>query len=398
MLFRLLTSALMVTVFTAPTIAYAGPDEDVRDTAKADLAEARSEGWPQSRCSLSAYITNGGFIYGSYGSLRDGDKLLYLGDQNVEGQSTEAIVAALKGIGSDVRLPVRVERDGEVLDATVQCEDAGKMQAIDLAAMEFASRKKFPECVAEAQKVADRSQTSALWAYRCALVKNPEKYDISAFTDRVLTPRIIAANYDPALRADVLKAIRQNRGALSEPYYRRAVERTKSWPGGESLFEASEPDWLTFRQNAERAVLTGFFDPGSAVFEWPKGFTYGFWKPVLQGRIEGWWTCGRINAKNRMGGYVGSRYFVVVMNDDGNAVFTETGTGGDYDFVSMQCANSVAYLPPAPREFFEVATINPPIANPASVADELKKLKDLFDAGALSEDEYKAAKAKILGS
>jgi uncharacterized membrane protein len=32
-----------------------------------------------------------------------------------------------------------------------------------------------------------------------------------------------------------------------------------------------------------------------------------------------------------------------------------------------------------------------------SSADELKKLKDLFDSGALSEDEYNRAKAKVIG-
>ena len=155
---------------------------------------------------------------------------------------------------------------------------------------------------------------------------------------------------------------------------------------------------MTFRKNAERAVLTGFFDPGSASFEWPYGFSYGSWKPLMQSRIEGWWTCGRINAKNRMGGYVGSRYFVVVMNDDGQARYNETGSGADFDILSSQCANSVSSLPPAPREFYEAASSEAPFPKAPSMADELKKLNELFEAGALTEDEYKAAKAKILGS
>lgn len=33
----------------------------------------------------------------------------------------------------------------------------------------------------------------------------------------------------------------------------------------------------------------------------------------------------------------------------------------------------------------------------SSLADELKKLKELFDAGALTEEEYQAAKARLLG-
>jgi hypothetical protein len=395
--FRYLTAALAVAALAFPTHAYAGPDEDVRDVAKADLAKFRAEGWPESRCSLSAYFTDGGVIYDSFGNLRDGDKLLYLGDVDVEGKSAEAIVAVLRGIGPDVVLPIRIERDGEAVDTTVQCDSAGKLQAIDLAAMEFAARKKFPECVAEAEKAADQSQTSALMAYRCALVKKPENYDTPALANRVVTARIKAAHYDPALRGEVVKGLRQSRSTLGERYFRLAVEMTEQWPDGETFFEDSKPDWMKFRKNAERAVLTGFYDPGSATFEWPFGFTYGSWKPVLQSRIEGWWTCGRVNAKNRMGGYVGSRYFVVVMNDDGRALFNETSSGGDFDFVSSQCANSVVHLPPAPREFFETTSASQPAASAPSVADELKKLSDLYEAGALTEEEYKAAKAKILG-
>jgi hypothetical protein len=48
------------------------------------------------------------------------------------------------------------------------------------------------------------------------------------------------------------------------------------------------------------------------------------------------------------------------------------------------------------REFFETVKADPPLANTPSMADELKKLSDLFQGGALTEDEYKAAKAKLL--
>lgn len=34
---------------------------------------------------------------------------------------------------------------------------------------------------------------------------------------------------------------------------------------------------------------------------------------------------------------------------------------------------------------------------PSSAADELKKYKDLLDSGAISEEEYKLQKARILG-
>lgn len=285
-----------------------------------------------------------------------------------------------------------------MIETTVPCENAGLQQQQDLDVLDLAARKKFPECVAAAQKLASRSATSALMAYRCALAKNPANYDLASLGNRVLVAQITAARYDAALRPAAVKAIHEMRGIIGERNYGLAAEATTRWPGGETLFRESMPEWARFRQNAEQAVLVGFFDPASAVFEWPYGFTYGSWKPVLQGRIEGWWTCGRINAKNRMGGYVGSRFFVVVMNSDGQAVFTETGTGGNYDFVSMQCANSVASLPPAPSEFFRQAAAPITETSGPKIADELAKLKALFDSGALTEEEYLKAKAKVLGT
>lgn len=48
-----------------------------------------------------------------------------------------------------------------------------------------------------------------------------------------------------------------------------------------------------------------------------------------------------------------------------------------------------------PKEFKQV-TSNTLAAPTQSLADELKKLKDLFDQGALSKEEYDAAKKKLL--
>lgn len=393
-----LSATVAAVALSSSAIAHAGLDEDIRDAAKADLASLKAAGWPESRCSLSAYITDGGFIYGSSGVLEEGDQLVYLGDKNVEGQSAENIVNVLKGTAPDAVLTTRLKRSGEEIETSVPCENASMQQQQDLEILDLASRKKFPECVAAAQKYAARSSTAALMAYRCALAKNPGNYDMTSLGGRVLFSQITAARYDPALRPAAVKAIHEMRGIIGERNYAQAAEATTRWPGGEGLFEESMPDWARFRQNAERAVLVGFFDPASAIFEWPYGFTYGYWKPVLQGRIDGWWTCGRINAKNRMGGYVGSRFFVVVLNSDGQVVFTETGTGGNYDFVSMQCANSVGSLPPAPSQFFEPPASNKAETSGGTIADELAKLKGLFDSGALTEDEYLKAKAKVLGT
>lgn len=100
------------------------------------------------------------------------------------------------------------------------------------------------------------------------------------------------------------------------------------------------PTDAEYRQIAERAALAGFFDPGSAEFQWPFGIVGGYFKPVLQGKKVGWWTCGQVNGKNRMGGYVGFRTVVVVVNN-GAAVFSATGDGGNYDFVNLECQQAI---------------------------------------------------------
>ncbi len=49
-----------------------------------------------------------------------------------------------------------------------------------------------------------------------------------------------------------------------------------------------------------------------------------------------------------------------------------------------------------PSEFTTSTNKELPSTNNASLGDELKKLKDLFDSGALSKEEYEAAKKKLL--
>jgi hypothetical protein len=136
-----------------------------------------------------------------------------------------------------------------------------------------------------------------------------------------------------------------------------------------------QPTEEQLHQAGERAILAGFFDPSSAQFQWDQGIAGGYWKPVLQGKVQGWFTCGLVNGKNRMGGYVGFRRFVVVMNN-GRVVYSATGDGGNYDFVSMQCqkaaqqglfpppgsnasvaAGSPVLAPDAPRFGFDIAAV-----------------------------------------
>lgn len=151
-------------------------------------------------------------------------------------------------------------------------------------------------------------------------------------------------------------------------------------------------DYSMFRSNAEQAIRSGLVDPSSAQFEWPHGFTYGTWKPFLKKRVTGYLTCGRVNARNRMGGYVGSNAFVVVLDASGRVIFQDLGDGSAYDLVRASCQKSAAMFP-APQPALRNVSASP-ISN--SIADQLSKLAELKASGVLSEDEFETAKRRIL--
>lgn len=76
------------------------------------------------------------------------------------------------------------------------------------------------------------------------------------------------------------------------------------------------PDWQTYRERAERAIISRLVDPESARISWTGGYYQGEFKPVLRPRTSGYVACGMVNAKNRMGGYSGDHAFVVVIDHD----------------------------------------------------------------------------------
>lgn len=160
-----------------------------------------------------------------------------------------------------------------------------------------------------------------------------------------------------------------------------------------SIYTAGRLDLALFRKNAEGAIKAGLYDPSSAQIEWPYGFTQGTWKPLLRKRVSGYLTCGRVNAKNRMGGYVGSKAFVVVVDHSGNVLFKDIGDGGPYDFVETACQKTAAGLPPPQPELLDRPS---PSAPGNSIADQLGKLADLKASGALTQEEFDAAKKRLL--
>ena len=120
----------------------------------------------------------------------------------------------------------------------------------------------------------------------------------------------------------------------------------------------------------------------------------GYWKPFLSKRVEGYWTCGLVNARNRMGGYTGSSAFVTVLDESGIPEYVEIGEGREFDVTAAGCAKAARMLPPPPPgvEEIQMSTFGG-----TSVAGELEKLASLRDRGIITQGEFEAQKAKLLG-
>lgn len=61
------------------------------------------------------------------------------------------------------------------------------------------------------------------------------------------------------------------------------------------------------KAKAENSIRREMIDPDSARFEWPFEF--------VATKNGGFYTCGRVNSKNQMGGYTGAMWFSVATKD-----------------------------------------------------------------------------------
>lgn len=389
-----------------PTIAQPQDKNQVRDQARAIEAQMRALGEPRDRCSLGANIHDGPVVIRTSTTtvLEPGDRLVVLNQVNLAGKSPEDVIAQLREISPTAKIPVTVDRDGQLVDIEVGCVNARQTIEPMMNAIGFAARGKFDDCVNAISQMTDVDTRTAMVKVQCAAVsRNAKKYDVPGMLAQVMTMAIEDARYSPSMRPEVVKQLRSVEGTITQGLgatrFQSLVARTESWPGGENLFQESGPDWVLFRRNAEREVRARLIDPESARIDWTRGFLLGSWKPFMSKRIDGYWTCGLVNARNRMGGYTGSTAFVVVLNPSGYVQYTEIGESKDFDLLTASCNSSAKLLPPPPAELLGTANAQAaPLAAPVSVADELKKLVELKNSGALSDAEFQAAKQRLLGT
>jgi hypothetical protein len=394
---------LLIGVAFAPVFVYSQDKSEIRSQAKTAEAQLRQSGEPMDRCSLGAFVADGGIVSRTFAAtgLSPGDRLLTLNHLDVAGKAGQQIIGILRTIEPSAVVPVTLDRAGQTLKVDVTCSNAREGTEAMLAALNFAARGKFDECVSAFSGRDDLGSAGAALNVQCAAVsRKSDQQNVAVMSADLLRMMIEDAKWVPAGRAEVIKGLRAGEGMITQrlgaPRFQQLVAATRSWPGGEDLFDATAPDWGLFRRNAESALRARLFDPESARIEWPHGFMLGWWRPFLAKRIDGYWTCGSINARNRMGGYVGSSAFVVVLSPAGAVQYVEVGESKEFDMLTTQCETSAQGLPPPPPELSGAVAAQ--AANTSSLADELKKLVDLKNSGALTEEEFQAAKQKLLGT
>jgi hypothetical protein len=331
-----------------------------------------------------------------------GDRLMKIDGVDVTTKSPDEIVAMIRDIGPTEVVPVSVERSGNTVDIEVNCSNARHANEARLNILKLTSQGKFDECVKAVSGLDELGTEAAILRLRCASVAhNPGKYNVPELTFQAMRMIIEDARWAPTARAEAIERLRAVEGSINQNLgasrFQQLVSDTKSWPGGERMFDASEPDWALFRRNSEIALRDRMVDPDSARIEWPYGFLLGSWRPLFSlKQIDGYWTCGLINARNRMGGYNGSAPFVIVLDRPGTVKFVDVSGTDSFEPVRNQCNLSVKMLPPPQLQSMEVATAPP--GQSTSVADELKKLVDLKNSGALTDAEFQAAKSRLLGT
>lgn len=333
--------------------------------------------------------------------LRLGDRFTHFNGADVSAMSDEQVVALARHIGPDAQIPITVERGGETVTLDVQCSNARAYMEPLLTALDQAGRGRFSDCV-ETLAASDDSHSLAMRLQCASLTRRPEEAGAGNIAYRLAARGIEMAHAIPDRRSAVITQLRSSEAMITatrgSAAFRELVNATRRWPGDESAWDRSEPDWRAFRRNAEAALRQRLIDPESARFEWPNGFTLGSWTPFLGSPIEGYWTCGLINARNRMGGYTGSTAFVAVLSPDGHVRHVDLGEARDFDMLSAQCANSVRLLPPAPPALTSPTPATQQAGTSPSIADELERLVRLRDSSALTQAEFDAAKDRLLGT
>jgi hypothetical protein len=153
-----------------------------------------------------------------------------------------------------------------------------------------------------------------------------------------------------------------------------------------------EIEWMSA---VTKQLTSSLVDPASAHITLPYGFTPqpATWK-VWGVDMRGYFTCGAVNSRNRMGGYVGETIFLAHISLQGQV--TTTLDSSKYPVLGRVCASGG--LPPIKPTTVAAIFRPAPQDAGASLTKQLADLADLHRKGAISDEEFAAAKARIIGS
>jgi hypothetical protein len=391
------SAAIAAAIFCVSTAAIAGPDEDMRDAARAEASKLRGQGWPKERCYAGVSFFNNVVAEGN-GTILAGDELLYIGETSVEKATTEEIGKILGSIPPGGSIVIQVRRNNEVEKISLKCGSLADYQRPYLEALDFAGNKKWYECIDALASRPDDTFYLNLRA-RCASVsRKAAEYPIQQWMEQGYRRSIAMGAYNPDSWYGIAASLLKGRFEISPKVYDSLVEQVKGWDDGKT-WATVQPDYTVMRRAAERGVKSRLIDPQSAIIEMPYDFIYGSWSPAFTGaRFEGFMTCGTVNAKNRMGGYTGSTYFISVIDGAGFEKYTDMDSATSEYFrpVDDACSQLVEKLKFVGDQFEQTVDAAGSNADKPSIAQELEKLAQLHASGALSDEEYAAAKARVL--
>ena len=387
---------------TLSSSAFAQSKSALRKDAASAAAQMRAAGEPKDRCWLGAIFTDGAIVTRTFadGALKGGDRLLAIDDKSVAGWGGAQLLTLLRTMPPGGKVAAKINRGGaeQVIDVT--CANSKPAYVEILAGLDQAAKGKFEECVATFSRIPNSAAFEMMMRSECATYsKNADPGTVGGYVYDALRSMIEEATFDSSAQQNTASTLVRMRTVIERgpgsASYGKLVELTKAWPGGDKMIAAAVPDYRELRRRSEAAIKSRLIDPMSAAVEWPNGFTYGTWKPMLSKRIEGYWTCGRVNAKNRMGGYTGDTPFEVVLNQQGDILYNELGSGDPYGFLTIACNNSAGHLPPPQPELTGGLDAPSPSAG-NSIADQLAKLAQLKAEGALTDAEFETAKKRLL--
>lgn len=98
------------------------------------------------------------------------------------------------------------------------------------------------------------------------------------------------------------------------------------------------PSWEDAVRLGNSAIQKSLIDPESARIEWPFTLIGGTLTLPNKPPASGWYTCGWVNAKNRMGGYVGRSRFLI-MFQQGQPTIVEVGGHGGGGLAESVCVD-----------------------------------------------------------